>query len=84
MAGKVQEAKLDSRKSRAKLERHERRIHFRALPVSGSQRAHIGYRRAPDAKEGEWILRQYRAGKYSITPFGFADDIRDADGPVVG
>ena len=55
MAGKVQEAKLDSRKARAKLERQTKKkggkTHWRALPSSASGRFHLGYERGPDDKD---------------------------------
>jgi integrase len=83
MAGKVQEAKLDTRKARARLERGDRKTHWRALPSSASGRFHLGYERGPDDKEGRWVLRRYQAGRYNLTPLALADDARDADGDGV-
>jgi len=81
MAGKVQEAKLDSVARRTRLKRG-RQPHWRPLhhdPDRGVL-SHLGYQRWPQDKTGRWLLRQYRDGKYSTTPLGTADDAEAADG----
>jgi integrase len=81
MAGKVQEARLDSVARRTRLKRG-RQPHWRALhrDPDRSVISHLGYQRWPEDKAGRWLLRQYREGKYSITPLGAADDAETADG----
>jgi len=77
MAGTVKSAKIDNRTSRARLKPGR---HWRAI-VAG--RSHLGYQRRPGDKQGRWILRRYRSGKYSIENLGVADDVREADGERV-
>jgi integrase len=81
MAGKVQEARLDSVARRSRLKRG-RQPHWRPLhrDPDRSVISHLGYQRWPEDKAGRWLLRQYRDGKYSATPLGEADDADEADG----
>ena len=78
MAGSAKQAKLETRTSRARLERG-RQPHWRTLATG---RAHLGYQRK-SAAAGRWVLRQYVDGKYRITPLGAADDLSEADGDQV-
>src|SRR5262245_66243599 len=80
MSGTVKQAKLETRTSRARLER-KREPHWRALIVG---RAHLGWQRKPDARDaGKWILRRFIDGKYTICTLGLADDLAAADGEIV-
>lgn len=77
MAGTVKPAKIENPTSRARLKPGR---HWRAI-ITG--KAHLGYARRPEDKEGRWILRRYLGGKYRIAPIGTADDVRKADGERV-
>jgi hypothetical protein len=62
-----------------------RQAHWRDLGVKAGaiSRAHLGYQRWPEDREGRWILRTYRESRYRIEPLGRADDVREADGESV-
>jgi len=81
MSGAAREAKLDNPTRRKKL-KPGRQAHWHTL-VRGSVTSHLGYQRWPEDKEGRWLLRRYRDGKYSMMPVGLADDVQDADGDLV-
>jgi integrase len=79
MTGVVKHAKLETRTSRARLER-KLEPHWRAL----IGRAHLGWQRKPNEKAaGKWILRRYIDGKYTVRTLGWADDLAEADGERV-
>src|SRR5262245_24604381 len=79
MTGVVKHSKLETRTSRARLER-KREPHWRAL----TGRAHLGWQRKPNEKAaGKWILRKYEDGKYSVRTLGLADDLNEADGEQI-
>jgi integrase len=83
MAGTVTFAKLENPTSRARLKRG-RGPHWRDLGLKvGISRAHLGYQRWPEDREGRWLLRIYRGGRYSVAPLGQADDAREADADAV-
>jgi len=80
MSGTVQEKPLDTPTRRSRL-KPGRQIHWRNI-IRGS--AHLGYRRKPGVKEGEWILRRFLGGTtYRVRSLGKADDVRPADGLTV-
>jgi integrase len=85
MAGTVKKTDLNTRTARAKLKsklKDGRVVRWSDLnlTVGGITKAHLGYQRWPEDKIGRWVLRTYKAGKYTIQPLGKADDIKDGDG----
>lgn len=73
MAGRVKDARLDSREARKKLAiRHQ--PYFRSL----AEGLHLGYRKRAGATT--WVMRIYRRGSYLVSSIGSADDNVDADG----
>jgi integrase len=79
LAGTVRHARLDSRAARARLKRG-RQPHWQAIVP---RRVHLGYQRWPEDREGRWILRHYKASKYTAITLGHADDADRADGSWV-
>src|SRR4029078_9265121 len=78
-------AKVENRTSRARLKRG-RQAHWREIngPSGAIKRVPLGYQRWPEDKNGRWILRRYLGqGKYTIQPFGIADDSQRSDGERV-
>jgi integrase len=82
MAGTVKEAKIGSRTTRTNLT-PGRQAHWRTIMPG---RAHLGYQRKTNAKEGRWLLRRYIPGDhetkdaYRVEALGLADDVMAADG----
>jgi integrase len=79
MAGSTIQAKIENPTQRKKLPAG-RAAHFRTL-IPG--RAHLGYQRKEDAKEGRWIIRRFNGSAYSVEALGVADDVKEADGERV-
>jgi integrase len=79
VTGVVKHAKLETKTSRARLER-KKEPHWRAL----TPRAHLGWQRKPDVREaGRWILRKYQDGRYSVRTLAWADDLAGSDGELI-
>src|SRR5215469_1644527 len=76
MARPLVQARLDGRRLRARL-KPGRQAHWHIITPN---RAHLGYQRWPDDKNGRWILRQYTDRAYRVLPLGVADDHSEADG----
>jgi integrase len=79
MARPLVQAKIEGRGQRRRL-KPGRQAHWQTIVPN---RVHLGYQRWEDDKEGRWIVRRYVDGAYFITPLGFADDLRDANGDSV-
>jgi integrase len=80
MTGVVKHAKLETRTSRARLER-KREPHWRALTA----RSHLGWHRVYEkpGEPGRWILRRYVDSKYTVRTLGLADDLKEANGEQI-
>jgi integrase len=93
MAGRLTEAKIDSRSARERLKRG-RQPHWRMIEKG---RVHLGYQRDKGEPTGRWLLRRYLRrhpvknanGKetlitnYSTITLGLADDAVEANGKTV-
>jgi integrase len=79
MARPLKQAPIEGRGQRRRL-KPGRQAHWQTIVPN---RVHLGYQRWPDDREGRWIVRRYVDGAYFITPLGFADDVRNADGDRV-
>ena len=87
MARKVQNASLDSRTSRDRLQPSPKPRYVALVPGE----LHLGYRRRRKGKgaQGRWLTRQYLGmdakgvGRYREEDIGLADDHLDADGVTI-
>ena len=88
MAGKVENAKLDSRTARSRLKRG-RQPHWRALAIERLT-VHLGWHCWKGDAAGRWLLRRYigkhtsangkAVARYRTSTLGLADDAAPADG----
>ena len=91
MAGKVENAKLDSRTARSRLKRG-RQPHWQALAIEGLT-MHLGWQCWKGEAAGRWLLRRYigkrisakgkAVARYCTSTLGLADDAALADGERV-
>jgi hypothetical protein len=80
MAGRVQEANIDSPSARHRLKRG-RQPHWRILERG---KAHLGWQCWKGDPAGRWVLRRYIGNnKYRVEALGIADDLNTADGERV-
>jgi hypothetical protein len=87
MSRTVQDAKLDSRNARDKLEPRNRPYYKMLIPGE----LHLGYRRRRKGRgaQGRWLVRRYigldanGVGRYREKDIGLADDFLDADGEKI-
>src|SRR5262245_31043641 len=70
MSRTVREANIATPTARSNI-KPSKREHWNTL-VEG--RSHLGYRRRPGERQGQWVLRVYEGGAYSRRVIGIADD----------